>query len=108
MLELDLAGPERAYRGFVFFLLLFLGIALSAPAFHFHLHPPVEAASNTHGAWGNHCRLCEIGQGPLPVLMVSTVRDNEPPLTIEIVTPAGTLQRVEGSNLSVRAPPPGS
>src|SRR5438270_410212 len=108
MLELDLAGPERAYRSFVFFLLLFLGIALSAPAFHFHLHPPVEAASNTHGAWGSHCRLSEIGQGPLPVLIVSTVGDNKPPLTIEIVTPTGTLQPLEGSNLSVRAPPPGS
>ena len=97
MLVHDPAGSKRLYRSFVVFMLLFVGAAISAQAVHFH--SPSEALGSTH------CTLCEVGEAPLVVLIVSLITPDNPIQAVEIATAVAPPQFVEGLNLSVRAPP---
>jgi hypothetical protein len=97
MLVQDLTGSTRLYRSFVLAMLLLIGGAISAQAFHFH--PPSEPVGSTH------CTLCEVGEAPLVLLMVSAIPPTHSIQAVEIATSVATLQFVDGLNLSVRAPP---
>ena len=97
MLVHEPADPKGPYRSFVLLLLLCVGAAISAQTIHFHsASEPVGSA---------HCTLCEVGEVPLTVSIVSTVTPGHPVQAVEIANAEATLQFVDGSNLSVRAPP---
>jgi hypothetical protein len=97
MLVQEPADPKGPCRSFVLLMLLCVGAALSAQTVHFHsASEPVGSA---------HCTLCEVGEAPLAVSIVSAVTPNHPVEAVEIATPVVTLQFIDGLNLSVRAPP---
>src|SRR5437764_2950084 len=95
MLAHHLAGSERAYRGVVVLVLLFVALAICLQTFHSH------AASTS----ASHCTLCEVGQGPVSVPIGPAVMINCIILIVDVLNSPVTLQAPEGSNLSVRPPP---
>jgi hypothetical protein len=88
----------RVSKIFVILLLLLVATAISAQTFHFH--SPTESTSATR------CTLCEVAPGILPVLTVSILSTPRPVRAVEVDEPQTSFQFLEGSNLSVRPPPP--
>jgi hypothetical protein len=88
----------RGRKIFTILLLLLVATAISAQTFH--LHSSRETAS------ARHCTLCEVAPGTLPVLTISILPSSRPVQAVEVDDLETSFQFLEGSNLSVRPPPP--
>ena len=92
MLVQHLAGGRRAYQRIILVVLVFVTLALSAQAIHWHAH-------------GARCLFCEVGETSLPVLVFSAAAKGHPTAFIEAICIPDSQPAAEGSSLSVRAPP---
>ena len=88
----------RGWKIFAILLLLLVATAISAQTFHLH--------SSTEAASARHCTLCEVAPGILPAITISILAITRLAQPVEMDELQTSLQFPEGSNLSVRPPPP--
>jgi hypothetical protein len=90
----------RGRKTFVILLLLLVATAISARTVHFHSSTETASAAT-------RCTLCEVAPVILPVLTITTFSIARPVQAVEgDELQAGLQSPPEGSNLSVRPPPP--